>query len=139
MRVTSFIAMLLLMSVARAGDVNIVGTYSDMGYNDESGDVTGEEVQVLVSLDGYYVVYQCRDSAPHFAPAKMKGDEISFSIDSNSGDCWDDARGLITKAGMCLWTPGMETDGVFLPRIESYWLKRKRPSPKIQACAAPKQ
>lgn len=122
------------MPVATAADDVSVGTYSDMGYNDESGDVNGQEIQVLMVAGDYYVIHQCRMEPPVLIPAKVAGNRISFSSADDGGTCFGEFEGQITKAGLCLWIAGDEKHAELLPRMESYWVKRVRLVQKTKNC-----
>ena len=64
------------------------GSYSDMCYNKESGDVSGIEVILVYTKKDYYVYFQDSESMPAVPiviPAKVNGNKIEFIIPSNQG------------------------------------------------------
>lgn len=64
---------------------NICGCYSDMYFHEESGDILGNEIFIINSKTGYYVLYQESSGWPtvlYLLPLKVKNDRIQFAIPS---------------------------------------------------------
>src|SRR2546421_18097 len=57
----------------------IAGTYSDLAYDQRSGDLLGTEVHIVYSFRGYFVVMQCAAGVPAVMPAKVAGDRLEFT------------------------------------------------------------
>lgn len=98
------------------------GTYTDMRYQRESGDVVGTEVSVVYSRQGYYVVYQSSEGEPGVpvvVPAKVQGVSLQFDVPGAT-----DARGRFTgtfdAAGLVGSFSGSQ-ERVDLKRSVSYW------------------
>lgn len=73
---------------ARNSDIGII--FSDVYYNDEGGDLLGDEVLMLHTSNGLKILLTCVEgepSGPYFASnITEKGDTIFFSIPSRSND-----------------------------------------------------
>lgn len=66
----------------------VTGIYSNMTFNKESGDVSGIEVFVVFSRDGFKAIFQDAEgspSVPVIVPVVMKGSDISFDLPERSG------------------------------------------------------
>lgn len=76
------------VSYARNSDIGII--FSDIYYNDEGGDLLGDEVLMLHTSNELKVLLTCAEgepSGPYFASNVIeKGDTILFSIPSRSND-----------------------------------------------------
>jgi hypothetical protein len=120
------IALLALSSAhaqqATSPTTKITGIYSDMSYNAEGGDITGVEVFLVYSRDGYRVVYQSSEGEPGppvVLPATINGKSIRFSIPKSI-----DARGEFVgsiDATEIVGTFSGNGQTVHLPRHSSYW------------------
>jgi hypothetical protein len=61
----------------------VTGIYSDLAYYQESGDLLGDEIMVLFSEQGYFVVLQYAEgvpSKPVLVPAVISGQRITFML-----------------------------------------------------------
>lgn len=79
------VALIVHVGAATAGELKqrITGIYSDLTYHEESGDVLGDEVFVVFSNQGYFVVFQGSEGAPYrpvVVPAQVDGASISFVL-----------------------------------------------------------
>jgi len=66
----------------------VTGIYSDMAFNKESGDVSGIEVFVVFSREGFQVIFQDAEgspSVPVVVTAVVKGSNISFDLPERNG------------------------------------------------------
>jgi hypothetical protein len=98
------------------------GTYTDMRYHRESGDVLGTEVSVVNSRQGYYAVYQSSEGEPGVpvvVPAKVEGTSLQFDVPAAT-----DSRGRFTgtfdATGLTGTFAGSQ-ERVDLKRSASYW------------------
>jgi hypothetical protein len=73
-------------------DVRVTGTYTDMYYNEEAGDVLGEELKIVDTRGGHYQgALQFADGEPGpliLVNINVSGKHVSFAmpdIDSNGG------------------------------------------------------
>jgi hypothetical protein len=65
----------------------ITGTYTDMHYNEEGGDVLGEEIRIVYSAGGYQGALQFAEGVPEaliVVGVKVDGNKISFTIPGDS-------------------------------------------------------
>jgi hypothetical protein len=85
------IAVLLTVYVAQAlppANPRITGTYSNMHFIPEAGDVFGEELKVVVAGKGYQGVYQIAEGWPSglvVTEIDVAGNRISFSLAGETG------------------------------------------------------
>jgi hypothetical protein len=80
-----FLGFLPLASAQRPP--RITGTYSNMYYNREGGDVLGDEIKIVFTSAGYQGVLQFAEGAPGqliVVDIKADGNKISFTIPSSS-------------------------------------------------------
>lgn len=102
--------------------VKVTGIYSDLAFNKESGDVLGEELLIVFSREGYYVVFQSSEGepiAPVVIPAKIDGQKISFTLPANMAE-----RGKFIGKFSRNWLIGkFQGSGqeLHLKRKNSYW------------------
>lgn len=104
------------------------GIYSDMYYNEESGDVVGVEMFVVYARGGYYVVFQESEGVPDppvVVAALVQSDTITFVLPADKGR-QDRFRGVISPWGITgTFNSGRvnyEGSHTFkLKRKESYW------------------
>ena len=105
----------------------ITGIYSDMSYNVEGGDLLGDEIFLVYSDRGYYVIYQESEGAvyaPIVIPAKVDGSSVSFTLPP-SADRPDQPTGFQGKVindelvGTFKFKNTEQT--VHLKRKNSYW------------------
>jgi hypothetical protein len=65
----------------------ITGTYGNMYYNSEGGDLIGDELKIVNTKQGYQGVLQISEGAPEpliLVDVKLTGTNISFSIPDSS-------------------------------------------------------
>jgi hypothetical protein len=96
----------------------VTGTFSNLTYNNEGGDVLGTEISIVNSNRGYYVVYQISEgepAVPVVLPAKVAGSSISFVIPPEG-----DPRGAFAGT-----IGDQELSGTFAGNKEQIHLKRK--------------
>ena len=123
--VAATIALLLCACVAIGNAENAprpTGTFTDMRYHRESGDVLGTEVSIVYSRQGYYAVYQSSEGEPGVpvvVPAKVEGTSLQFDVPAAT-----DSRGRFTgtfdAAGLTGTFAGSQ-ERVDLKRSASYW------------------
>jgi hypothetical protein len=109
----------------------ITGTYSNLGYHAESGDLVGTEVFVFFAGHaGYMVLVQCSPAypgAPVLAPATVRGSRIEFTLPPVSGSHCPSATfvGHVTAQGL---RGEFNADGevYILRRQLSYWDRRRK-------------
>lgn len=108
----------------------ITGTYSDMCYNAEGGDVLGMELSIVGSREGYFVVFQASEgepSVPVVVKVIVKDQEVEFSIPEAtifSGTF----KGKVDNAGLRGNIEGYSgyASKLFLKRQASYWQKESK-------------
>lgn len=62
--------------------------YSDMAFNKESGDVSGIEIFIVFSQDGFKAMFQDAEgspSVPVIIPVDVKGPNIAFELPARNG------------------------------------------------------
>jgi hypothetical protein len=105
--------------------VRITGTYSDMSYVEEAGDVVGKEIRIVGTAGGYEAALQFAEGVPHgliVVMVEASGNKITFSIPEPS-DYAGRFTGTIQNGvlkGEFRYESG-ETEIVKLPRLKSYW------------------
>lgn len=106
------------------------GTFSNLHYVEEAGDVLGIEITIIPQYKTAYAIFQCAEGAPTdpvFVPVSIKDNHVQFTIRSGDRSCDGVFTGTITSQGMKLTarseTAGQEAynGGGFLPRRASYW------------------
>ncbi len=116
------VAVLSLMSSFAKNKIRITGIYSDMAYNHEGGDLLGQEIFIVATKKGYFVIFQYSEGEPNvpvIIPADIKGAEISFIIPGDV-DPRGMFRGTIGDEGLKGEFSG-NNQRVFLKRKNSYW------------------
>jgi hypothetical protein len=66
----------------------LTGIYSNMTFNNESQDVSGIEIFVVFSREGFKVIFQDAEgspSVPVIVPAVVKDSSISFDLPERNG------------------------------------------------------
>jgi hypothetical protein len=110
---------------AAQASVRITGTYSDMGYVEESGDVIGTELRIVGTSGGYEATLQFAQGVPDgliVVVVEASGNKISFSIPEPSnyaGRFTGTIENGVLK-GEFRYKSG-EAESVKLPRHKSYW------------------
>jgi hypothetical protein len=102
------------------------GTFSNLRYVDESGDVLGTEITIVPQYRSAYAIFQCAEGAPTnpiFVPVAIKRNRVTFTIKNGDG-CPGTYNGIVNAKGLTLSVnpTSIEGDG-FLPRRKSYWAR----------------
>jgi hypothetical protein len=101
------------------------GTYSNMYYNAEAGDVIGDEIKIVFTRNGYQGVVQFAEGEPEelvIVSVEVKGTSISFSIPNSSpyaGQFTGAIENGILKGEFHFKTGAV--DRVELKKGRSYW------------------
>lgn len=105
--------------------VRITGTYTNMYYNSEGGDVIGDEIRIVNTRKGYQGVVQFAEGAPEelvIVDINVVGQNISFSIPDSSpyaGQFSGAIENGTLKGEFHFKTGG--ADKVELKKGKSYW------------------
>ena len=116
----------MALPVFAAEKVKVTGIFSSLSYNEEGGDLLGEEIFIVYGGQGnYFASVQCAQGgvrAPFIAKATITGSKITFEVpDSESHLCVPGTfKGVITKQGLKGEFTGNQYK-VNLPRGNSYW------------------
>lgn len=103
----------------------VTGTYSNMNYNTEGGDVLGDEVRIVYTRNGYQGVVQFAEGEPEelvIVTVEVVGTRISFSVPESSpyaGHFSGTIENGILKGEFHFKTGGV--DRVELKKGKSYW------------------
>ncbi len=104
----------------------VFGTFSDLRYNHQGGDLLGTEITIIPQYRSAYAIVQCASGAvtdPVFVPVQIKGNRITFQIE-NGSLCTGKYTGNIRSRGMLLSVRESDNSGNgFLPRRKSYWAR----------------
>ena len=104
----------------------ITGIYSSLNYNEEGGDLLGEEIFIVYGGHGnYFASVQCAQGgirAPFITPVFVNNSEISFEVpQSEEHLCTTGVfNGVITESGL-IGEFAESHMQVNLPRGNSYW------------------
>lgn len=107
-----------------AHPVKLTGTFSDMQYSQESGDLIGHELHIVFTNAGYEGTYQIAEGEPSklmLVNIRFSGDQISFSV--LTGRYAGSFVGNINSKGVTgvfTYKSGA-TEKIDLPRRNSYW------------------
>lgn len=108
----------------------VFGTFSNMHYIEETGDVVGTEITIIPQYKTAYAIFQCAEGAPSnpvFVPVSLNGNQIRFTVHSGDKSCDGVFTGTITAQGLRLIahseTGGRDAFdwGELLLRQASYW------------------
>ena len=105
--------------------VRVTGTYTNMYYNAEGGDVIGDEIKIVYTRHGYQGVVQFAEGEPEelvIVSIEVVGAKISFSVPDSSPYAGK-FIGIIEKEvlkGEFKFKNG-GADKVELKRRKSYW------------------
>ena len=108
----------------------VFGTFSNMHYIEETGDVVGTEITIIPQYKTAYAVFQCAEGAPSdpvFVPVSLNGNQIRFTVHSGDKSCDGVFTGTLTAQGLRLIayseTRAREASngGELLLRQASYW------------------
>lgn len=128
MRLSATLSLLALVALCNtaypAAPVKLTGTFSDLRYSREAGDLLGHELQIVVTNAGYEGAYQVSEGEPSklmLVEIKFQGDRISFTVPTGiyAGSFAGviDAKGI---TGTFTYKSGA-TEKINLPRRKSYW------------------
>ena len=86
------IAAAFLAAACASGALPITGTFSDLRYVEESGDLVGTEIRIAAAGDGYQAVVQFAEGSPGeltianvtFAPAGDEQSALNFDLPATS-------------------------------------------------------
>ena len=108
------------------GGHRITGTYTNMYYNKEGGDVLGEELKIVMTQGGRYQgALQFAEGEPEdliVVDIELKGDTISFSLpdtDNHAGRFSGTIANGILRGQFKFKRGGIEN--VTLKKGKSYW------------------
>jgi len=114
-----------LSALSCASENKITGIYSSLEFNEEGGDLLGEELFLVQTRDGYQATFQVSDGGPSalmLVDVDIKGRKVFFEIREGmyagkfSGEIKDGKL-----VGILKFSDGGESK-VILPRKEkSYW------------------
>ena len=100
------------------------GTFSNLRYIPEAGDLLGEEVRIVYTRSGWQGTVQLAEGVPYeliVVACEFKGDSLTFAIDH--GEDQGVFRGVVGSRdlrGIMSFGPGAQEHWV-LPRKKSYW------------------
>ncbi|MBI5190551.1 MAG: hypothetical protein HZA22_07735 [Nitrospirae bacterium] len=85
--ISCILFLVLSLSCAYASDIKRTGTFSDLEYNEEGGDLLGSEIRIVVGKDGYEGTFQISEGEPDslvlLSPVVIDdGNNVSFKIKS---------------------------------------------------------
>ena len=101
--------------------VKLTGTFSNLEYNEEGGDLLGSEVFIFFAGE-HWVLYQesiGEPVEPSLVRAKVNGDSIEFTV-PDIGGAKKTFKGKITKTHLIGKFSGSKA-AVKLARKKSYW------------------
>lgn len=100
--------------------IKLTGMFSDMRYS--GGDVLGQEIFIVYSKPGYFVVLQGSEgepAKPTIVPATFKGSEVTFFVPADV-DSRGEFRGVVSQEGL-VGTFSGNGQSIHLNRKNSYW------------------
>lgn len=109
----------------QASEPRIAGTYSNLHYIEEAGDLLGEEIKIVPGSPDYQGAFQVAQGAPEkliVVDIKVDGAKIRFTIpDSSSyaGEFTGEVENAVLK-GQFRFKSGA-SEKVELPRGKGYW------------------
>lgn len=107
----------------------ISGTFSDLTYHQESGDLLGTEVHITFSFQGFVAVVHCASGVPVVVPVSVSGQEIAFTLTELHEDslCGEGSyTGRVDDAALTLRESSSPEYTKVLKRQQSYWDARNR-------------
>ncbi len=120
-----FLLLSLSGVIAFAAGNNITGTYTNMQFNRQGGDLLGTELRIAVTRSGYQGVLQIAEGGPGqlvLVNVQVDGNRIKFSIPDDNPYAGS-FSGVITNGvltGHFKYKSGGEED-VVLKKGKSYW------------------
>lgn len=103
----------------------VTGTYTNMYYNTEGGDVIGDEIRIVYTRNGYQGVVQFAEGEPEelvIVSVQVVGGKVSFSVPDSSpyaGKVAGTIENGLLRGEFQFKTGG--ADKVELKRGKSYW------------------
>jgi hypothetical protein len=106
------------------------GTFSNLHYIAQTGDVVGTEITIIPQYKTAYAIFQCSEGAPSdpfLVPVSINGNQIQFTVHSRDKSCEGTFIGTITTRGMTIVAQsdnkGQKAPeaGELLLRRASYW------------------
>lgn len=107
----------------------VTGTYTNMAYNEEGGDLLGWEMQLIPSKNGYKAVVQFAEGAePDIAlvDVTVSGAQVHFVLPASFFPPLE-FDGTVSPTGLegNFKSKDGSLEHLVLPRRPSYWQKRK--------------
>lgn len=129
MRLSMTILFFALMGISGVAittqPIKLTGTFSDMKYTQDAGDVVGHELRIVFTRVGYEGAYQVSEGEPSelmLVKITFEGkDRVNFSV--STGAYAGSFSGTISAkgiSGVFKYTTGAE-ERLDLPRRPSYW------------------
>lgn len=128
MRLSIGVALWVLATITgiccAAQPIKFTGTFSDMKYSQEAGDVVGHELRIVFTNAGYEGAYQVAEGEPSrliLVTIQFNGNQVRFSV--LSGQYAGSFIGVIGPKGISgtfAYKSGA-TEKINLPRSKSYW------------------
>lgn len=118
-----FFLCLCLCSAVFAEPSKPAGLFSNMAYDQESGDVEGFEFFFVYSKSGYYVFYQYSNGEPEepkLVPLNIRGNDFEFTI-TGGGEFSGTFVGKFTVNGVQGYFKNSPKVTIKLKRGRSYW------------------
>ena len=116
---------ILLAASSSRGQTSLSGTYSNLSYHEESGDLVGYEITFLSGKQSGSILFQCAQGADE-KPVRLaivaQATTIHFTVPSGASSCSGQYQATLTQKGLRL--RGTETDELFSFR-HSYWKNGK--------------
>ncbi len=130
MRLRSLLIIAIVVTCVAAGKrtpAGPTGTFTNLTFNEDGGDLLGIEVKIVPSRSGYQAVVLVSDGEPSrmvVVDVTVNGRSISFTVPAQSDgvDAWS-FEGTITRSvlkGKITHASGV-TERVTLPRRCGYW------------------
>ena len=123
--ITVLLALVGIAGVASAAPpIKHTGTFSDMAFNRDAGDVTGHELHIAFTSAGYEGVFQVAEGAPSelmLVKVVFEGNKLSFTVPA--GSYAGSFSGLVGADGITgvLTHQNGVGEKIDLPRRKSYW------------------
>jgi hypothetical protein len=100
------------------------GLFSSLAYHDDSGDLLGMEIYLLVGAKAdYSAVVQCaggEPSDPVVVKASINGTRVVFTLPAGLPECGTEFTGVISPKGLRGRFSGESSDR-WVPRKKGYW------------------
>jgi hypothetical protein len=105
--------------------MKVTGTFSSLAYNNESGDLGGTEISIVVGGGGHYAIVQCSEGSPGIpvvVKVQVQGQRVAFTVPNGSGSGCPEAAysGTVGAEGLTGRFNGFG-DPKLLKRKTSYW------------------